>query len=67
MSLKAFHIVFVTLSTMLAAGFGVWALRRAAERGPVYTAIGVGALLFGGAMVLYGRWFLRKLKHASYL
>lgn len=68
MSLKAFHIVFVTVSMLLAGGFGLWAILQ-------YRSTGDVGLLFGGvvsvlifiAMGVYGRWFLRKLKNESYL
>jgi hypothetical protein len=68
MSLKAFHVVFVVLSTLLCAGFGVWEIRAYYQSSDkVELLLGVGSLLFGAAMVWYGLWFLRKLKGVSYL
>ena len=68
MSLKAFHIFFIVLSTALAVGFGVWATRDFAQSGSwVHLALGVGSFLGSVALVCYGAWFLRKLKHVSYL
>lgn len=62
MSLKAFHIVFITISTILCVGFGIWAILE------YRTTQSVGTLLWGilslvGAVVLvvYGRWFWHKL------
>ena len=68
MSLKAFHIVFITVSTVLAAGFGLWSLQNyfAGEDG-LNLIFGIGSLLAGVALVIYGKYFLKKLKKVSYL
>lgn len=69
MSLKAFHIVFITASSALCFGFGVWMLRD--YRAPGGTAgdmwMGVGSLIAGLGLLVYGRYFLKKLKNVSYL
>ncbi len=68
MSLKAFHIFFIIVSTLLAVALGVWALDqfgRSASR--VHLALAVGSFVGSGVLVVYGIWFLRKLKHESYL
>ncbi len=68
MSLKAFHIVFIVLSTALAIGFGVWATRNFAQSGSwVHLMLGVGSFIASVGLVWYGVWFLRKLKNVSYL
>ena len=68
MSLKAFHIVFVAVSTLLCVGFGVWAIAEYRSHGDPGTLVaGVGSLSASLALVWYGRWFLRKLKGVSYL
>ena len=68
MSLKAFHIFFVVVSTALCIGFGAWAVRDFARSGDgLYLALGVGSFLGSGALAYYGVWFLRKLKGVSYL
>ena len=68
MSLKAFHIVFVTLATLLAAGFGAWAVRDYRANGDTSSlVIGIASLVGSVALVSYGRWFLHKLKGVSYL
>ncbi len=68
MSLKAFHIVFIVLSTALAVGLGVWAVDDFGRSASwVHLALGVGSFIGGGVLVWYGVWFLRKLKHVGYL
>lgn len=68
MSLKAFHIVFVIFCVALALGFGVWAIGEYRGSGDtVSLVIGVGSLCGAVGAVVYGRWFLRKLKDVSYL
>ena len=68
MSLKAFHIVFVAVSTLLCIGFGVWAIVEYRSQGGLGTLVaGVGSLAASLGLVGYGRWFLRKLKGVSYL
>ena len=68
MSLKAFHVFFVTIATLTAAGFSVWAVRQ-------YQVTQSGAdlllamLAIAGAVALpvYGVWFLKKMKHIGYV
>ena len=68
MSLKAFHIVFITVSTLLFVGFGVWSLRMYQHNGGIVNlAFGIGSLVGALALVIYGRYFLKKLKSVSYL
>jgi hypothetical protein len=61
MSLKAFHLIFVTLLTTLSFGCAVWAF--VAGR-PLLGAAGIAA---GIVVILYGIYFLKKLKKISYL
>ncbi len=68
MSLKAFHIFFILVSTLLALAFGFWAVvdfDRSASG--VNLALGVGSFIASGVLVIYGIWFLRKLKNVGYL
>ena len=68
MSLKAFHIVFIIASTVLAFGFGWWELDSYRSSGAkTDLAFGVGSCFAGVALIIYGRYFLKKLKHISYL
>ncbi len=68
MSLKTFHIVFIIMSTALSLGLGVWATRDFAQSGSlVNLSLGAGSFIGSVVLVCYGVWFLRKLKHVSYL
>ena len=61
MSLKAFHLVFVTLLTALSFGCAAWAF---AVGWPVF---GAAAIVAGILVIIYGVYFLKKLKKISYL
>jgi hypothetical protein len=61
MSLKAFHLIFVTLLTTLSFGCAMWAF--IAGR-PFFGLAGIAA---GILVVIYGIYFLKKLKKISYL
>jgi hypothetical protein len=69
MSLKAFHIVFITASTLLAFGFGAWSLRNyfSANGAGLDLVVGASSFFAGAALIYYGRYFLRKLKNIGYL
>ena len=68
MSLKAFHIFFVVVSTVFALAFGAWAVSNYRTTGDFGSLIwGIASLLGAVVLVGYGRWFLRKLKKESYL
>ncbi len=69
MSLKAFHLLFITAATVLAVGFGVWELRNywSPDGRPSDVAFGLGSLALAVGLVLYERYFLKKLKKVSYL
>jgi len=61
MSLKAFHLIFVTLLTALSFGFAAWAF---STEHPVF---GVAGIATGILVIIYGVYFLKKLKKISYL
>jgi hypothetical protein len=68
MSLKSFHVVFIAASILLAFGFGAWELVQYSRAGATTDlAFGVGSLAVGVTLVVYGRYFLKKLKDISYL
>ena len=68
MSLKAFHIVFVAASTLLAFGFGGWELQNYFADGELQALLfGVFSLITGAALIWYGKVVLKKLKNISYL
>jgi len=61
MSLKAVHLIFVTLLTTLSFGCAAWGF---AEGRPFFGALGIAA---GILVIIYGIYFLKKLKKISYL
>ena len=68
MSLKAFHIVFVTASTLLCIGFSAWSVKQYFTSGRVSDLVyGIASLIAAVGLVIYGKYFLKKLKHISYL
>ena len=68
MSLKAFHIVFVTASILLALLFGIWSLVSYFQGGTVADLLfGIGSLIVTVALVIYEKYALKKLKNISYL
>ncbi|MEE2876367.1 MAG: hypothetical protein VX822_01105 [Candidatus Neomarinimicrobiota bacterium] len=64
MSLKAFHLAFISLSTLMAFGFGAWAF---AEESGSFTGYGMLSFLSGVALIVYTIKFLRKFRDVSYL
>ncbi len=62
MNLKAFHIVFVTLSSLMSFVFGGWCWRYA-ETGQAsgYRALGAASFGAGAALIVYGFWFWKKI------
>lgn len=60
MSLKSFHLVFVTVTTLLFAFLAIWAFVLAPETGVAATVL--GSLGVAGAMFMpvYGVLFYRK-------
>ena len=68
MSLKAFHIVFVVASILLAFFVGGWLLVDYQASGELAELIvGILCVLAGIGLVCYGKSVLRKLKNISYL
>jgi hypothetical protein len=68
MSLKAFHILFIILSMLLAFGFGVWELYGYLHGGTtVDLVLGMASLAAGVGLIFYFKAVLKKLKDISYL
>jgi hypothetical protein len=61
MSLKAFHLIFVTLLTALAFGCAAWAFTTG------NSFWGGAGIVAGILVIVYGVYFLKKLKRISYL
>ncbi|MDX1741276.1 MAG: hypothetical protein R3178_08290 [Rhodothermales bacterium] len=68
MSLKAFHIVFITLSTLLAIGFGFSSYHdyQMHGGGALSMSLAVAGFVAAIGLVIYGVWFLKKLKDVSF-
>ena len=68
MSLKAFHIVFILMSTLLALGFAGWSVMAYSSGGNTVHLLAAGVSVISGAgLIVYGIRFLKKLKHVSFL
>lgn len=68
MSLKAFHIVFIVASILLAFAFAAWSFLSYFHGGPLlHLWFGIGSLGSGVILICYSKYFLRKLKDISYL
>ena len=65
MSLKGFHIVFISLATLCLVGFAVWAF--VSNPGVAIRVGGGVSALLGIALAVYGSWFYRnKLKDSKF-
>ncbi len=68
MSLKAVHIFFITVATLIAAGFGLWSIRQYLATGSggdlLLTILAVSAAI---SLPVYGVWFLKKMKKVGYV
>ena len=64
MSLRAFHLLFIALSIVLAAFFAAWAASQyRVEHQTGYAVAGVVSLACGGALATYGAAFQRKTRN----
>lgn len=70
MSLKAVHILFIIASTLLCFGFAAWSFQAYSneELGKTgHLAMSIVSGILGVCLLVYGRYFLKKLRHVSYL
>jgi hypothetical protein len=69
MSLKAFHLVFVSAAGVIAVGCGIWALwTYSLPEGRTGDLIfGLGCFAAAAALVLYERYFLKKTRGITLL
>ena len=68
MSLKAFHVVFVLASILLAFGFGGWEIKSYSDFGRRGDLVfGISSMAAGLMLIGYFRYVLKKLKNVSYL
>jgi predicted membrane protein len=68
MSLKAFHIVFISVSTVLSAVFALWCFREFSRSDHAAAAAGgvLGMFAVAGLLV-YGVRFLKRARGIGYL
>jgi hypothetical protein len=62
MSLRSFHVVFISASVLLAFFFSAWCLGLGAREGAAWPAAGVVSAAIGLGLVAYEAWFLRKTR-----
>lgn len=60
MSLKGFHIVFVTVSTLLCVFLALWSFVLAPEPSTIATVLGIVGICGALFMPVYGVCFYRK-------
>jgi len=64
MSLRAFHLLFIALSVVLAVFVAAWAAGQyQIEPNPGYVVSAFASLLAGGGMAVYGTRFQRKTRN----
>lgn len=61
MSLKGFHIVFVTVSTVLCIFLALWSFFLSPEPSRMATILGIVGIAGAVLMPVYGVYFYRKL------
>ncbi|MFM2242353.1 MAG: hypothetical protein RLZ97_1208 [Verrucomicrobiota bacterium] len=63
MSLRAFHIVFVTVTTLMCVFLAVWAFLLAGDRSALVMGLGGFGALGAIVMPVYGVYFYRKARN----
>jgi hypothetical protein len=69
MSLKAFHLIFISAAILLAFGFAAWLIANySSPAGRVSDLVfGIISIASGLGLIVYERYFLKKTKDVSYL
>ena len=69
MSLRTFHLIFITAASALAFGCGIWKLIDffGPDGRPLDLLFGLGSLAAGAGLLLYERYVFRKLKRVEEL
>jgi hypothetical protein len=62
MSLKGFHVVFVSASALLAFGFAAWCIGAVPHPGTGRLLAGAASVLAGIGLIVYEAWFLKKMR-----
>jgi hypothetical protein len=64
MSLRAFHLLFIGMSVVLAAFVAAWAGQQYQSlHTPIYAVTALAALASGAGLAVYGAAFQRKTRH----
>ncbi|BCX49333.1 hypothetical protein HAHE_32410 [Haloferula helveola] len=63
MSLRSFHIVFVTVSTLMFIFLALWAFLLTEERSVVSAGLGILGIAGTVGMPIYGVYFYRKARN----
>lgn len=64
MSLRTFHIFFITVATLLACFFGTWGINIHLTQGSTgHLVAGLGSFAVGMVLILYGVWFWKKIRY----
>jgi Mn2+/Fe2+ NRAMP family transporter len=66
MSLKSFHLVFVSVSIILCLFLAIWAFAFSPEKSTGTTILGVVGVLGALVMPVYGVYFYRKLERIHF-
>ena len=62
MSLRGFHIIFITIATLLCTGLAVWVFKWSGmDAGVMRNMLGGGALLAAVLLLVYGILFYIKI------
>jgi len=61
-SLRAFHVVFISSSVLLALFYAAWCLALGDRQGLGWRAAGIASAAAALALVAYEAWFLRKTR-----
>jgi len=62
MNLKTFHIIFVTVSSLMSFGFGGWCWHYAdVNQSAGIRALAAASFGVGVALIVYGFWFWKKI------
>ncbi len=68
MSLKAFHLFFISVSVLLSLSVGGWGIQSYLTNSDgVGIRVGLFFILLGIGLLFYELRFIRKFKHVSYL
>lgn len=63
MSIKSFHILFITVSSILAFGFAAWSVYfHLTVTSITYLILGIASFVVGIVLIVYGMIVMRKLR-----